>query len=60
MPTTIEAKEAKQQLARSICDLIREYEETYDVGVWDIRLVRSGTLSCRDERTMTVEVQVEV
>ena len=60
MPTTIEAKQAKQQLARSICDLIREYEETYGVDVRGVDLIRSQTLSDPTERTRAVEVQVEL
>ena len=60
MPTTIEAKEAKTELCRDLCKLIRDYENTYGVGIWDIRLVRSGTLRDPVERTMAVEVQVEV
>lgn len=60
MPTTLEAREARQQLCRDICDLIREYEEDYDIGVTDVRLIRSQTLSDPTERTVAVEVMVEV
>ena len=60
MPTTLEAKQAKRQLAQSICDLIREYEEAYDVGVRGVDLIRSHTLGDPTERTMAVEVEVEL
>lgn len=60
MPTTLEAKEAKLQLCRDICAAIREFEYTYGVGVWDISLIRSQTLSDPNERTMAVEVWVEL
>lgn len=60
MPTTIEAREAKHQLCRDICAAIREFEYAYGVGVRGVDLIRSQTLGDTTERTMTVEVQVEV
>lgn len=60
MPTTLEAKQAKRQLAQSICAAIREFEYAYDVGVLDVRLIRSQTLSDPTERTCAVEVMVEL
>jgi hypothetical protein len=60
MPTTLEAREAKQQLCRDICAAIREFEYAYDVGVRGIDLIHSQTLGDPTERTMAVEVQVEV
>lgn len=60
MPTTIEAKEAKRLLAENICMMIRNYEFTYDVSVLDVSLIRSQTLSDPVERTVAVEVMVEI
>lgn len=58
MPTINEAKEAKRLLAEAICMMIRDYETAYDVGVYDVRLVRSATL--RDPTVLTCAVEVEV
>lgn len=60
MPTINEDKEAKRLLAEAICMMIRDYEIAYDVGVYDVRLIRSQTFSDPTERTMAVEVQVEI
>lgn len=60
MPTTIEAKEARLRLCNDICTLIRGFEYAYDVGVRGVDLIRSQTLGDPTERTMAVEVQVEV
>ena len=60
MPTTLEAREAKQQLCRDICTAIREFEYEYDVGVRGVDLIRSQTLSDPTDRTIAVEVQVDV
>ena len=55
-----EAQEAKPKLCRDICAAIREFEYCYDIGVTDVRLIRSQTLSDPTERTVAVEVQVEI
>lgn len=60
MTTTIEAKEAKTELCRDLCKLIRDYEAAYDVGVRGVDLIRSQTLGDPTERTMAVEVRVEI
>lgn len=62
MPTLKEAIEAKIKLEQDILGLIREFEFefAYDVGVTDIRLIRSQTFSDPTERTVAVEVMVEV
>lgn len=59
MPTTLEAKQAKQQLAQSICDLIREYEEAYGVTVTHVGLYHVQTIS-GDSETVSVNVGVEI
>lgn len=59
MPTTLEAKQAKFQLARIICALIREYEEAYGVGVTHVGLYHVQTIS-GDSETVSVNVGVEV
>jgi len=60
MPTTIEAKEAKTELCRDLCKLIRDYEITYGVGVRGVDLIRSQTLDDPTERTTAVEVRVDL
>lgn len=60
MLTLKEAIEAKIKLEQDILGLIREFEFAYDVGVTDIRLIRSQTFSDPTERTVAVEVQVEI
>ena len=60
MPTLKEAINAKQRLCNDICTLIRGFEYAYDVGVRGVDLIRSQTLGDPTERTMAVEVQVEI
>lgn len=60
MPTLNDAIEAKIKLEQDILGLIREFEFAYGVTVRGVDLIRSRTLGDPTERTMAVEVQVEV
>ena len=60
MPTLNDAINAKQILCNDIYTLIREFEYAYDVGVRWVDLIRSHTLGDPTERTMAVEVEVEL